>query len=305
MRREMEDIRMKKMLFATVLAALVLVPVSVFARNVEPFVSGEWLQKNLGSPNLVVIDTRKVEDYKAGHIPGSVNVFYGVWAITKGEMRNELPELDDLGDIIAGAGIKADSTVVVVGPAAADFSFITRVAWTLLYAGVENVAVLDGAWAKWAADGRPVTTDVPKVSASTFKVKARADYFAAKDYVISKVGKTPIIDARSPDVYFGVNKQAFVAQFGHLSSAVNLPSSWITTADGLVRDKAELEAMAISLIKDKNKEVITYCDSGVLCTGWWYVLHELLGYPNVKSYDGSSQEITKDAGVKYVRYTWQ
>ena len=103
---------MKKMMWlkAVVLAVLLLLPLALTApvqaaRSIDPIVSTEWLQNNLNNANLVIVDVRKVEEYKAGHIPGAVNVVYGTWAVKKGDLLNELPAVDDLADAIGSAGI--------------------------------------------------------------------------------------------------------------------------------------------------------------------------------------------------------
>jgi thiosulfate/3-mercaptopyruvate sulfurtransferase len=143
-----EDIFMRKMrwLKAVLVLVLLFLPLTVMARDINPIVSTGWLQENLTNPKLIIVDLRKVEDYKAGHIPGAVNVFYGSWAIKKGELLNELPPLDDLMDTIGGAGIGKDSRVVLVGKTGKipDQFDMTRVAWTLKYTGIENAAILNG-----------------------------------------------------------------------------------------------------------------------------------------------------------------
>ena len=106
---------------AVVLAVLLVsplalaAPVQAAARDIDPIVSTDWLQKNLDNSNLVVVDVRKVEEYKAGHIPGAVNIVYGTWAVKKGDLLNELPAIDDLADAIGSAGIDQNSLVVIVG----------------------------------------------------------------------------------------------------------------------------------------------------------------------------------------------
>jgi len=287
------------------LALLVGAAGFVFARDIEPIVSAEWLEKNLSSPKVVVVDIRKVEDYRAGHVPGAVNAVQASWLAMRDGLRNEVPMSDDLGDLISDTGIKADSWVVLVGPDFGTFTWITRVAWTLLYAGVENVAILDGGHAKWVKDGKALSTDIVRARSSGFKVKLNKNYGADKNYVMAKIGKAAIIDTRGPDTYFGIAKQGFVAQAGHIPGAKNLPTAWIPNADGVARSKADLEAMAAAMFADKNAEIITYCDTGVLATGWWFIMHEMLGYKDVKSYDGSSEEITKDSKVTYVKYIWE
>ena len=297
---------MSKRFLTALLVLLVGASGLVFARDIDPIVNTAWLEKNLSSPKLVVVDIRKVEEYRDGHIPGAVNAIQGSWIFSaQGGLRNEVPAADDLSDLIADAGIKADSHVVLVGANFSTFTWIARVAWTLVYAGVPNVAILDGGYEKWVKDGKSVSTDVVRPKSSDFDVKFNKAYFADKAYVISKIGKGAILDARGPDTYFGLAKQPFVGQFGHVPGAKTLPTVWIVNADGVARDKAELEAMAAAQFKNKNAEIITYCDTGVLATGWWFILHEMLGYKDVKSYDGSSEEITKDPKVMYVKYVWE
>ena len=133
-----------------VVAFALLVPAAVMARGIDPVVSVEWLEKNLTTPNLVVVDIRKVEEYKAGHIPGAINIFYNIVAPGKNNMRNELPADDDLRDILSSNGIGADSLVVVAGinDTPSDRFSMTRAAMTFIYAGVPSVAVLDGGTTK-------------------------------------------------------------------------------------------------------------------------------------------------------------
>jgi len=282
-------------------------PLIASARDIPPVVSNDWLEQNLQNPRLVIVDIRKLEEYKEAQIPGSVNVFYNVWAIKKGDLENEVPETDDLFDIVGSAGIKADSLVVVVGKtdATPDLVNTPRVAKTLIYAGVSNVAVLDGGFNKWAKDKKPVSTAGTKPKAIEYKGKVNPAVFAAKAEVLGKIGKATVVDTRMPDFYFGVSKLPFVGKAGHIQGAVSLPSPWIFS-EGMYKAKEELEAMASGVVgTDKSKEVIVYCDTGRLCSGWWFVLREVLGYQNVKSYDGSMQDWGKDPNTPVVKYRWQ
>jgi thiosulfate/3-mercaptopyruvate sulfurtransferase len=280
-----------------VLFALSLTP-ALYARDVEPIISTDWLEKNLSNPKVVVVDVRKVEDYKAGHIPGAVNAFYGSWAVGKGGLRNEVPPADDLFDTIASAGIGMDSVIVLVGKADGipERTEPTRVAWTLKYAGLENIAILDGGYNKWVADKKAVSTDAVKPKAAKeFKGKTRNELFAGKDYVMSHLGKTLIIDVREVPFYKGEKKLEFVPKTGRIKGAVNLPTSAAYTKDGTFKTKADLEAAAVTVVgNDKSKEIILYCDTGKVCTAWAYILTELFGYKDVKDYDGSTEEWMKD-----------
>ncbi|MCX7769941.1 MAG: sulfurtransferase [Proteobacteria bacterium] len=278
------------------------------ANDYSPVVSTDWLEKNLNNPNLVIIDIRKAEDYKANHIPNSINVVYSAWAIEKAGRKNELPENDDLQDLITNAGINDNSLVVIVGLSdnLTELVNMTRVAWTLNYSGFEKVSVLDGGFTKWSKEGKTVTTETKKPKAGNFKIKINQKIYADKNLVKNAIGKSVIVDTRMPEYFFGVAKLDFVARAGHIESAVNLPSGWIYTKDGNFKMLDELEAMAKGVLgSDKEKEIITYCDTGRLASGWWFVLSKMLGYKNVKMYDGSAQDWAGDATLPMVKYSWK
>jgi thiosulfate/3-mercaptopyruvate sulfurtransferase len=303
----MKSTKLTLLLLATVVAAFCAIPVSLLARDIQPIVSADWLEKNVGNPKVRIVDIRKVEEYREGHVPNAASVFYGTWAIKKGELDNEIPEDDDLADIIGAAGISGDSWVVVAGKTDTPTDQVnqTRVAWTLRYAGLENVAVLDGGYNKWIADKKPLSTDQVKPKGVEFKPKWNRQIMAKKEYVFSQIGKANIVDTRMPDFYFGVSKLDFVARAGHIKSALDLPSAWAFAKDGTFKSKEDLSTMAAGIAGDKSKELIVYCDTGRLASGWWWVFSEVLGYRDVKSYDGSSQDWAKDPKVPMVAYTWQ
>jgi thiosulfate/3-mercaptopyruvate sulfurtransferase len=290
---------MKKMkeLKVVLIISLLLLPLTAMARGIDPIVSTDWLQNNLKNAKIVIVDVRKVEDYKVGHIPGAVNVFYGSWAIKKGELLNELPPIDDLAEVIGGAGIGKDSLVVLVGKTEKipDQFDMTRVAWTLKYVGVPNVAILNGGQDQWAKENKPLSQDMVKAKAKPFKTAITKNLFVDKAFVLDKVGKTTIIDTRGPAFYEGKEKLAFVPKTGRIKGAVNLPVGQLYTPEGLYKAKAELAALAEKAAeKDFNKELILYCDTGKTATSWAFIMTEMLGYKDVKVYDGSFMEWALD-----------
>ena len=177
----------RKLLMAmvSVLALFGLLTVKAYAaaplsRMIEPIVSTDWLAANSGLENLVILDIRSPADYGAGHIPGSINEPFvtGFDPTCKGPSSNwiigsddclwlQVPDANDLFITIGNLGISWDSWVVIVtapNPGEPPFyglSNATRVADTLIYAGVKNVAILDGGYPKWAAEGKPTTTEPP------------------------------------------------------------------------------------------------------------------------------------------------
>jgi thiosulfate/3-mercaptopyruvate sulfurtransferase len=286
-------VKAKMKFLVGLLVVLLLLPAAAFAG--EAFVTTEWLQANLSK--VTVLDVRKVEEYNEGHIPGAINVFYGVWGIKKGVLLNELPSDDDLRDILSAAGIEPTTQVVVVSknetiPLRTD---ATRVAWTLRYAGVESAAVLSGGIEKWVAEKKAVSKDAIKPKAKGYKGKFNKQFYASKADVMGALGKAVLADVRPPEFFKGEKKLEFVPKTGRIKGAVNLPPGALYNADGTYKSKAEIEAIAKPVVgADLNKEIIVYCDTGKVCTTWWLALADLLGYKNVKVYDGSSMEWLAD-----------
>jgi len=290
----------KTKLFTTVMAFAFLMSLAVFsaAAAMEPVVITGWLEQNLDK--VVVLDVRKVEEYKAGHIPNAVNVVYGSWAVKKGDLLNELPADDDLKDILSSAGIEVTTPVVVLGKmdTPPDRVDATRVAWTLKYAGVQNVALLSGGYNKWVADKKAISTEAARPRAKAYRGTFQKDVVVKKADVLAALGKAVIVDVREPDFFDGKKKMDFVAKAGRIKGAVNLPTSLMYEADGTYKSKDALAAEAAKAVgTDTSKEIILYCDTGKFCTAWWFMLHELLGYKNAKAYDGSMMEYAKDAAA--------
>ena len=291
-------------LWLALLLTVLFLPAVTAAADLPAIVTTEWLAKNLADGPLVVVDIRKVEEYKDGHVPGAVNVFYGAWAIKRDGLDNEVPVAEDLADILNANGITPASRVVVVGrnDTVPELANMTRVAWTLAYAGVANVAVLDGGHTKWVAEKRAVSTERVKRAATTGTFAFRKDVFATKADVLAHRGD--VVDTRAPEFFFGVAKLPFVDRAGRITGAVSLPTPWIFK-DGVYRPIDELRAMAGSVLgTDLSREIIVYCDTGRFATGWWWVLSRGLGYTNVKMYDGSAQQYAKDTSIPMTQYGW-
>lgn len=292
--------RMSRFLKVVLVAVFLAVPMSIMAQEMGPVVSVDWLEKNLSNPHLIVVDIRKVEDYRSGHIPGSVNILYNNLAPSRGDLKNEMPGDEDLREILGDAGITPDTWVVVAGinDTPADRFSMTRVAFTLLYAGVKNVAVLDGGTTMWAAKGKPMSTEVVKPKAKEFKGAFNKAVLVKKEELAQKIDKALLVDVREPDYYSGAKKLDFVARSGHIKGAVNLPAgSLLFTQEGTYKPMDELKALATKAVgQDSDREIIVYCDTGKVATSWWLLLRAF-GYKNLRLYDGSSQEWAADQGL--------
>lgn len=290
-------------------------------RDIPAIVSTEWLAQNLDRPGLVIVDTRSPEEYKAEHIPGSINIPEASWytnapfTVPTEVPWMELPPKEHLFNLLGSHGITSDSLVVIVsstsGPVAPvplalyKTAGAARVAITLLYAGVRNVALLDGGFDKWKAEGRPVTDIVPSIQPTTYYGTVKEDMIVTKDYVASKIGQAIIIDSRDLIVYLGFVQEPWTARVGHIPTARNFPTPLLyelnidpTTGEAKYTTFKSLEFMkslaSYIIGEDKKQEVIVYCGVGGYASTMYFVLSEVLGYTNVKMYDGSAQEWTHD-----------
>lgn len=303
-----------------VLLMMCLFVVSAYAkREIDPLVSPDWVGANIVNPRLVILDVRSAQEYAKGHIPGAINVPVAfpasAWTAPKGNVVFEVPPDEELVKTIRNAGIKEDSWVVIVGRTTGPMPYYamadaTRVAITLLYAGIENVAIMEGGFDKWVWEGKPVSKVAEKPKPSDFKGNFKKEMFATKEEVLEKIGKAVIIDSRDADVYFGVKTEPWSPRPGHIPTAKSLPTPWLWDMRkdyGVYREREVLAEMVKTLIGEPtaDKEVIVYCGVGGYASTMYFVLKEVLGYPNVKMYDGSAQEWNLDPNAPLVKFKWE
>jgi thiosulfate/3-mercaptopyruvate sulfurtransferase len=276
-----------------------------WAKGLAPIVTGNWLEKNLSE--VTIIDIRKADEFREGHVPGAVNVMYGGLAIKKNALDNEMPPADDLADILNAAGLTSKSKVVIYNKVdnIMERANMTRIALTLVYAGIENVAILDGGWNKWTADKKAVVKESVAVKTGNETFAINKKMVVDQKLVLERYGKALFVDTREPEFFFGSAKLPFVERAGRIKGAVSLPSSWVFTKDGAFRPADELQRYIAGVIgNDKNREIIVYCDSGRLASTWWFMLTQVSGYKNVAMYDGSSQDFMKNPTFPVDQYRW-
>jgi len=328
----------KKVLFGLIVLALVALPLCVACtlttqptqptpptRVFNPVVSTQWLENNKTFPNLIILDARSPDNYAKGHIPGAINVpglgnFYLCLFATDCGLWMELPEEEALLTTIGNAGITGDSLVVVVGRTVDPFAAYAvadaaRAAITLLYAGIKNVSLLSGGYDKWAAEGRTTSTVPVTPTAVTYTGPVNKAMFVTKDYVAEKIGKSVIVEAREPDIYYGLIQEPWTVRAGHIPSAKNLPAPWFWTfakdekgviTYGTWKDAHEIREMALAVLgEDASKEIIVYCGVGGYASPVWFALTQMIGYTNAKIYDGSMQEWTADPNAPVVKYKYE
>lgn len=322
---------MKRHLAALMTFALVLTaPLLQAAELPGPLVETEWLAKHLNDKNLVMLDVRadtksftaKAEaapsipgmnpcgakkDKKsetAGHIPGAR---LWNWKTVRTKRTVDGVELDGMAPtkesfeaMMRELGVNNDSAIVIAADAGdtSTFTFATRAYWTLKYFGHDKVAVLNGGTVKWKAENRPMSFDkseeLPK---GNFAARAERREMLATTADVEAAIKSKgaqLVDGRTANYYLGQEKKDYVYAKGHIPGAKNLAhTQLVNEKTHALKPVADLKKLAADMGVNTTKPTITYCDSGHLSTGQWFVLSELMGNKKARLYDGSMHEWTK------------
>jgi thiosulfate/3-mercaptopyruvate sulfurtransferase len=261
----------------------------------ERLVSTDWLEKTLGTPGLVVVESDEdVLLYETGHIPGAVKVDWHT-ELNDPVVRDYITG-EQFASLVGGKGISRDDTVVIYGDK--NNWWAAYALWVFSLFGHKDVRLLDGGRDKWIAEGRALTTDRATVLPAEYPVVERDDapLRAFKDDVLQHLGN-PLIDVRSPEEYSGERTTApaypeeGALRAGHIPSAQNVPWGRAAAEDGTFRTAPELDAIYRegAGLRDGD-EIIAYCRIGERSSHTWFVLTHLLGLPDVKNYDGSWTE---------------
>ena len=257
-------------------------------------VTADWVQEHLDDPNVVLVEVDEdASAYDHGHIKGAVKIDWR--KDLQDGLRHDFISKEKLEELLSAKGIGTDDTVVFYG--GNNNWFAAYAYWYLAYYGHENLRLLDGGRKKWELDSRELVSDVPSRPATTYKAKdADNSLRAFRDEVIGAIGTQNLIDVRSPDEFAGrLLAPAHVPQeaaqiAGHIPTAGNVPWSKAANDDGTFRSDDELKALYADAGLDEGKDTIAYCRIGERSSHTWFVLSEILGYKNVKNYDGSWSE---------------
>jgi len=276
--------------------------------NPDVLISDEELESRLNDPSLRVIEVDEDTSlYSKGHIPGAI-----AWnwkTDLHDPLRREFLSQSKLASLLKKSGVGADTTVVLYAGNNNWFSAYTF--WLLRYLGFDNAKLLNGGRKKWELESRELTADVPAVAPATGAAPigaVRPELRALRDEVIESVaaGDKAWVDVRSPDEFTGkviappgLNETA--QRGGHIPRAKNIPWAMSCHEDGTFKSPEELKALYEGRGVTANQDTIAYCRIGERSSHSWLVLTQLLGYDNVKNYDGSWTEYGSLVGVPVER----
>ncbi|HXU30136.1 MAG TPA: sulfurtransferase [Thermoanaerobaculia bacterium] len=270
----------------------------------EVLVSTEWVAEHLSDPNLRIIESN--EDpllYPSGHLPGAVEVD---WTRDLNDpLRRDYLGQEGFSSLMRRIGASRDTTLVIYGDK--NNWWATYAFWVFQLFGHTQAKIMDGGRAKWIAEGREVTRDVPSYPESHYQAPPRNDEVlrAYRDQVLAHVEKQgKLIDVRSPQEYSGErmhmpdypNEGAL--RGGHIPGAKSVPWARAVSENGTFKPANDLRAIYEGEAGLKpSDDVIAYCRIGERSSHTWFVLSYLLGYPQVRNYDGSWTEWGNLVGV--------
>jgi thiosulfate/3-mercaptopyruvate sulfurtransferase len=264
-------------------------------------VSADWAEKYLDAPGVVFVEVDEdTTAYDGGHIPGAIKIDWK--RDLQDPVRRDFVNRQQFEALLSSKGIGNDDTVVLYG--GNNNWFAAYAYWYFKLYGHRDAKLLDGGRKKWELDARPYSKDVPSRPATDYKAQEQdLSIRAFRDEVISAIGAKNLVDVRSPDEYAGRLlapahlPQEQAQRAGHVPTAISVPWSKAANEDGTFKTDDELRDLYATAGLDMSKETIAYCRIGERSSHTWFVLHELLGEPSVKNYDGSWTEYGSLVGV--------
>jgi thiosulfate/3-mercaptopyruvate sulfurtransferase len=267
---------------------------SGYAKDV--LVSTDWVAKHKDDANVVLAEVDEDTDlYEAGHVPGAVKLHWK--DDLQDPVERDIVEKSAFELLLGTRGIGNNTTVVLYGDR--NNWFAAYAYWYLKVYGHEDVRILDGGRQKWIDEGRELTTDLPSVSAARYRAKERDESIRAyRDYVRGLIGDTTrvLVDVRSPQEYAGAvlapagYESESASRAGHIPTAKSIPWAKAVNDNGTFKSADALRELYAANGVTPDKETVAYCRIGERSAHTWFALHELLGYSNVRNYDGSWTE---------------
>jgi thiosulfate/3-mercaptopyruvate sulfurtransferase len=261
----------------------------------------DWVEAHGGDPGVVLVEVDEdTSAYAKGHIRNAVRIDWK--ADLQDPVRRDFVDKAGFEALLSERGISNDDTVVLYG--GNNNWFAAYAYWYFKLYGHQNVKLLDGGRKKWELESRELVTDVPERPKTSYHAREQDKAIRAfRDEVVAAIGEDNLVDVRSPDEFSGRLlapahlPQEQAQRGGHIPTAKNIPWSKAAEEDGRFKSDDALRTLYGDAGVDFSKDTIAYCRIGERSAHTWFVLHELLGQPNVKNYDGSWTEYGSLVGV--------
>jgi thiosulfate/3-mercaptopyruvate sulfurtransferase len=267
----------------------------------DVLVTAQWAEENLETAGVVFVEVDEdTSAYDGGHIPGAVKIDWKTEL--QDPVRRDFVDQAGFEKLLSAKGIANSDRVVLYG--GNNNWFAAYAYWYFKLYGHDAVQLLDGGRKKWELDGRPLSSDAVTRDETSYTAKEQNPAIRAfRDEVVQAINAKNLVDVRSPDEFSGKLlapahlPQEQAQRAGHIPSAINVPWSKAANEDGTFKSSDELRELYKEAGIDEGKSTIAYCRIGERSSHTWFALHELLGYEDVKNYDGSWTEYGSLVGV--------
>ena len=268
----------------------------------DVLVDADWVEAHGSDPGVVLVEVDEdTSAYDKGHIRNAVKIDWK--ADLQDPVRRDFVDKAGFEALLSERGISNDDTVILYG--GNNNWFAAYAYWYFKLYGHNNVKLLDGGRKKWELESRELVTEVPQRAKTGYHAQEQDKAIRAfRDEVLAAIGRDNLVDVRSPDEFAGRLlapahlPQEQAQRGGHIPTAKNVPWSKAAEEDGTFKSDDALRALyGDEAGVDFGRDTIAYCRIGERSAHTWFVMHELLGQPNVKNYDGSWTEYGSLVGV--------
>ena len=270
----------------------------------EVIVDAQWVLEHISDSSIVIaeVNTNLESAYQKGHIPGAVG--WGLHSDFEHPVNRDIPSKEQIESILGSSGIDNDTTIIIYGDG--NNRSATWIFWILKIYGHKDVRILDGGRTKWEADGHVMTKDNPNPIPKLYQaIITDFNLRATKDYVLDHLDDPNVIilDTRTAEEYYGEltsapgTYQPSIESKGRIPGSLHIPWEAAASEEGTFKIVTELRQIYSVATLDSEKELIPYCRLGVRASYTWFVLKYLLGYNQVKIYDGSWTEWGNSIGL--------
>ncbi|MBT3174948.1 MAG: sulfurtransferase [Lentimicrobiaceae bacterium] len=272
---------MKKLTYILLSGLLVVLYSSSIMAQGDIISAADFMKMFKTNKNIIIVDASKADSYKKTHVKGAVNIPHKT-LYKDTEIEGLIHDPAILASIFGSKGVSETKTIVVYDGGSQKYS--SRVYWILKYLGAPDVKILQKDMAQWRKSRVPITKMPSKVAKATFTPKVNSSIYA--DIADVKSGKAVIVDARTTEEFDGTSDKSA----GHIPGAINIGYKEVLNATEGFKNKAEMEAFVAKYKLSADKPILVYCNTGVIAAVIYVGLTDVMGWTNVKIYDGAYKE---------------
>ena len=276
--------------------------------NANPLVDNEWLKDKVCTEGFKIIEVhRSKKEYELSHIPCSVftNFYTSGWRETRNKIPLLMPSINDLEKLIGSLGVLDSDHVIIVAPGTGkyDAAETTAIYFTFKYLGHKKLSILNGGLKSWKEDWDSETeTGFILPAVKLYKAKVNQSIIASKEDVLAVKNKTGhLIDSRPSDMFLGINTSFPALRTGTIPNAINIPNAWLLKNNTLYfQEKENIQKILDYSDISKQDGQISFCNAGLESSLTWFVISEILEYPNHRLYEASLGEWSGDISLPMI-----